>query len=294
MNKLLLSLLAATALAGAVPAAAGAATLNARIDAQGAHLYLAQYNGPTWISINQRQANLDARIDEGIRNHRISAAEAASLRAQFRDIANLEAHYRYTGGGLDPRERADLNARFDNLSNRINQANATPVFVSINQRQANLDARIDDGIRNHRISPAEAASLRAQFRDIANLEAHYRYTGGGLDDHERADLNARFDSLSNRINQANATPVVVPGWVMISNRLANIDARIDQGVHSGALTPVEAARLRAEFRDLVQVETRYRASGGGLDPAERADLDARFNRLSAQVFVQKHDMQVRH
>ena len=214
MNKLLRSLLAATALAGAVPAAAGAATLNARIDAQGAHLYLAQYNGPTWISINQRQANLDARID--------------------------------------------------------------------------------DGIRNHRISPAEAASLRAQFRDIANLEAHYRYTGGGLDDHERADLNARFDSLSNRINQANATPVVVPGWVMISNRLANIDARIDQGVHSGALTPVEAARLRAEFRDLVQVETRYRASGGGLDPAERADLDARFNRLSAQVFVQKHDMQVRH
>lgn len=81
-------------------------------------------------------------------------------------------------------------------------------------------------------------------------------------------------------------------WVPINQRQDNLAARIDQGVRSGALTRPEARRLRAQYRDIARLEARYRASGG-LSPAERRDLDRRFDRLSRRVYGQKHDRQFR-
>lgn len=79
------------------------------------------------------------------------------------------------------------------------------------------------------------------------------------------------------------------GWQNINARQARLDARIDQGVRSGALSRREATRLRNEFRALARLETQYRRSGRGLTVAERRDLDRRFDRLSAQIRVEKRD-----
>lgn len=90
-----------------------------------------------------------------------------------------------------------------------------------------------------------------------------------------------------------ATPVVASAapWQSVNQRQANIERRIDQGIRSGAITRNEAVRLRAEYRDLNRLEVQYRRSGGGLSARERADLDRRFDRLSSQVYAQKHDRQ---
>jgi hypothetical protein len=72
-----------------------------------------------WQSINQRQANLERRIDQGVRSGELTRAEAVRVRSQFRKLARLEAHYRRTGGGLSYSERADLDRRFDRLSDRV-------------------------------------------------------------------------------------------------------------------------------------------------------------------------------
>ena len=87
---------------------------------------------------------------------------------------------------------------------------------------------------------------------------------------------------------ANAAP-----WQSINQRQANLDRRIDQGVRRGDLTRPEAQRLRAEFRDLTQLERKYRYSGGGLSAWERQDLDRRFDRLSHRVYAERHDRQDR-
>lgn len=76
-----------------------------------------------WQNINQRQAQLDRRIDMGVRSGQITRREARSLRDEFRGIARLEARYRATGG-LQAWERVDLDRRFDRLSVKIRwQAN---------------------------------------------------------------------------------------------------------------------------------------------------------------------------
>jgi len=70
-----------------------------------------------WQSINQRQAQLDRRIDVGVRNGDLTRKEAARLRNEFLDLKRLEARYRIDG--LSVRERADLDRRFDQLSRQI-------------------------------------------------------------------------------------------------------------------------------------------------------------------------------
>jgi hypothetical protein len=70
-----------------------------------------------WQPVNERQANLDRRIDQGVRTGQLSRREAYRLRAEFHDIARLEARYR--AGGLSARERRDLDRRFDRLSAEI-------------------------------------------------------------------------------------------------------------------------------------------------------------------------------
>lgn len=175
MKKFLAMAVAASALAVAAPASA-----------------------QVWQSINQRQANLEARIDAGVRNGSLTRSEAVRLRAEFNDLARLEARYR-ASNGLSRAERADLDRRFDALSARIRyeRNDRGDRWTPINERQRSIDARINAGLRDGSLSRAEAARLRAEFDYIARLEASYRR--GGLSAGERRDLDRRFDILSARV-----------------------------------------------------------------------------------------------
>lgn len=92
---------------------------------------------------------------------------------------------------------------------------------------------------------------------------------------------------------AHGYAAVQAGWQNINARQARLDARIDQGIRSGALTRREATQLRAEFRALARLEAQYRRSRPGLTVAERRDLDRRFDRLATKIRIEKHDRQDR-
>ena len=70
-----------------------------------------------WQPIAQRQANLDRRIDQGIRSGALTRPEARRLTAELRDLNRLEGRYR--AGGLSQWERNDLNRRYDTISARV-------------------------------------------------------------------------------------------------------------------------------------------------------------------------------
>ena len=181
MKKLLAMAVAASALAVAAPASA-----------------------QSWQSINERQAHLDQRIDVGVRNGSLTRREAANLRAEFRDLARLEARYR-SSYGLSLAERRDLDRRFDALSARIryerhdNDDRGDGAWGQINQRQRDVERRLEWGMRNGSISRYEATRIRAELNDFDRAEARYR--SNGLSQAERRDLNRMLDRLE-RIVQA--------------------------------------------------------------------------------------------
>ena len=98
MKRILMTLSAASAVLTAIPVAASAAP---------------------WQTINNRQANIEQRIDQGVRRGDLTRQEAMRLRGEFRTLERLEINYRRSGGGLSTWERRDLDQRFDRLSQRV-------------------------------------------------------------------------------------------------------------------------------------------------------------------------------
>ena len=71
-----------------------------------------------WVSIRDRADWLNMRIDRAQREGRLSRGDARDLRRQLASIEDMEARD-MRDGRLDPRERAELDHRFDDLQARI-------------------------------------------------------------------------------------------------------------------------------------------------------------------------------
>ncbi|MBN8553301.1 MAG: hypothetical protein J0L52_10450 [Caulobacterales bacterium] len=111
-KKAILPLIAVTAIAAALPAAAQ--------HRGGGHDRGDRYEqnwDRGWDRIDRRFERLDRRIDQGVRNGQLTRREAGRLRSEFRQLIQLE--HRYSRGGLNRWERNDLNRRFDRLSAMI-------------------------------------------------------------------------------------------------------------------------------------------------------------------------------
>jgi hypothetical protein len=92
-----------------------------------------------------------------------------------------------------------------------------------------------------------------------------------------------------------AVPVIAAAGTRdpgVNHRQHNQQHRIQQGVKSGELTRGETHRLEGEQRAIRHEERMYKADGR-LTPGERADLHRDQNRVSRDIYRQKHDAQHR-
>jgi hypothetical protein len=77
------------------------------------------------------------------------------------------------------------------------------------------------------------------------------------------------------------------GWNGGGDRVEHLDRRIEIGLRNGDLTRREAWRLKGDLRETARLQMRY--GRDGLSGWERADLDRRFDRISAQIRYERHD-----
>jgi hypothetical protein len=152
-----------------------------------------------WLPIIERQAMMNDRIDAALSVGEITASQAALMRADLAALVSLEGRYRY--GGLSSREKLDLDRRYAAIDDGVRFAareGAEVAWVDLEDRKADLDARIDAGVRSGQLTSAEADALRDDFSALVSAETNYRVDG--LSPSERADLNRRFADLSTRIH----------------------------------------------------------------------------------------------
>src|SRR5262252_6490080 len=92
-----------------------------------------------------------------------------------------------------------------------------------------------------------------------------------------------------------AVLVSIPGSALaggIKKRAGNQQDRIAQGVKSGQLTAGETARLeRKESAVNHEVRDMRKLDGGKLTAQDRATVNQQQNKLSNQIYNQKHDAQ---
>lgn len=198
----------------------------------------------------ERRADLDARIDAGVRDGSLSRAESTRLRAEYNALVQLETRYA-ADGRLTAEERSDLRDRYRALSHRVGDERTDGGYDdgygwrSLLDQRAAFNARVDVALNDRRISRTEANRLRADFDALVRVETGYNRDG--LSDREREDLTARLADLDRRIGD-----VAWDGGYGQDGRSVALEARITAGERNGSISRAEAARLRDELRDLTR------------------------------------------
>ncbi|HYD28982.1 hypothetical protein [Brevundimonas sp.] len=208
----------------------------------------------------QRRADLDARIDAGVRDGSISRFEADRLRDDYDALVQLETRYA-ADGRMTTAERRDLRDRYRALSQRVGDErrddDAGYGWRPLADQRAAFLARVDTAVRNRDLTRTEGTRLRADFDALVRLESDYRRDG--LSAREQQDLTDRLADLDRRLGDDGGYD---DGGYGYDPRAAEIEARIVAGERNGSISRTEAARLREELRDLTR---------------RWADLEARVN-----------------
>jgi len=80
----------------------------------------------------------------------------------------------------------------------------------------------------------------------------------------------------------------------IKDRKENQQDRIAKGINNGSLTAGEASRLEHKEANLnKEIRTERKQNGGNLTNKEKAHVNRQQNRLSGDIYKQKHDGQHR-
>ncbi len=234
----------------------------------------------TYASLQQRIAQQHNSITSGLAAGKLSPREARAMREQ---LARVEARLKrdaFDGNGLTH------GAAFDRQLDRVHQGTAKragDVHMDLDKRFAHTQARIDGGLKNGSLTPAEGAQLNAQLAALKQ-----RYAGAQIDKlspAERADLSQKLRALNQGVSHE-----ARDAQTSFGKQLANMKARIAAGLKDGTLNAPEARRLTAHLDTL-----KARLDGARLDNTltdkERSKLAAQFQGLSQRIFTQRHDTQ---
>ena len=175
----------------------------------------AMAQGTSTPMVDRAQQQIAARIQQGMASGHITPSEARELYRRDREIEMHEIRIKMNGNAT-PQERQQLRVELDTLSAEVermmansavmtrggNGSNSTP---GIDSMEANLGARIDEGVRTGRINRREADRLHRRERDIARHEATYK-RDGVVTSRERRQLREELSRLSDDVDRMIRNP----------------------------------------------------------------------------------------
>jgi hypothetical protein len=166
----------------------------------------AQQAQPKEGSVNDRRADQQQRIANGVQSGQLTSGETrrletreAGLNREIRDDRTAN------GGHLTAQERRQVNRQQNNLSRSIyndkhNAAQAHYGNNEVGQRRENQQDRIAAGIRNGSMTPGEAARTENREQGInQQIRADRAANGGRLTGQEKRQVNREQNGASRQI-----------------------------------------------------------------------------------------------
>jgi WXXGXW repeat (2 copies) len=159
-----------------------------------------------------------------------------------------------------------------------------------NEREANQDQRISNGLRSGQMTSGEAAGAeRTQSNIDRQVHNDREANGGRLTGQERQQINGEQNAASRQIyNDNHNGNTVKPNEV--DDREANQQQRTANGLRNGSMTSGEAAQTnRNQGRVAQQVHNDRTANGGALNGQEKRQVNKEQNKNSKQIHNDKHE-----
>jgi hypothetical protein len=159
-----------------------------------------------------------------------------------------------------------------------------------NQREANQDQRIANGLHSGQMTAGEASRAEKSQSAIDQQVHNDRMANGGqLTGQERRQIYQEQNAASRQIyNEKHNGAAIAPNEV--NNRMANQQQRTANGLRSGQMTSGEAGRTNANQANTAQqVHNERMANGGALTPQQRRQANQQENKNSRQIYNEKHN-----
>ncbi|MBV9573532.1 MAG: hypothetical protein JOY93_05720 [Acidobacteriales bacterium] len=165
--------------------------------------------------------------------------------------------------------------------------------TTINGRKENQQDRIANGVQSGQLTAGETANLENKESKVNQEERDMRKLDNGhLTTADRATLNQQQNQLSKQIyaDKHNAAVQNTNPKSEVGKRAENQQDRIAQGVKSGQLTAGETAHLEKREAGINrEVRNDRAANGGKLTGAERRQVNQQQNKVSRQIYRDKHN-----
>jgi hypothetical protein len=167
---------------------------------------------------------------------------------------------------------------------------------TIQQRKANQQKRVGEGLENGSLTAREAAKVEKKEKGLNAEERDMREDNGGkLTPADKAKLTRQQNQLSKNIyRQKHDAQVQSKAGNEVNQRDRYQQERIGEGLEKGSLTAGEAkklekreSKLNAEQRDMRE------DNGGRLTASEKAKVNRQQNRVSKQIYNKKHNARKR-
>jgi ElaB/YqjD/DUF883 family membrane-anchored ribosome-binding protein len=167
----------------------------------------AMAQGTNTPGIDQMEQAISARIQQGVASGHITPSEARELYRADRDIQMRENRMK-SDGVATAQERQQLRADLEALGAEVERMMANGDVVGqgdgntpgIDERQADISQRIDEGVRSGQISRREARRLQVRERNIARHEASFK-RDGVVTRQERRQLRDELAQLSDAVER---------------------------------------------------------------------------------------------
>jgi hypothetical protein len=159
-----------------------------------------------------------------------------------------------------------------------------------NNREANQDQRIANGLRSGQMTSGEAARAeRTQSNIDQQVHDDREANGGHLTGQERQQINGEQNAASRQIyDEKHNGNTVKPNEV--DDREANQQQRTANGLRSGQMTSGEAARTNNNQANVAQqVHNERTANGGALTAQQKQQANKEENKNSKQIYKEKHN-----
>jgi hypothetical protein len=168
----------------------------------------------------------------------------------------------------------------------------TTTDPTVAQRKENQQDRIANGVQNGSLTPGETANLEGKEAGLNEETRDMRAADDGhLTAADKAKLNQQQNKLSNNISKdTHNTATDHFGSGEVGQRKENQQDRIASGIQNGSLRPGEARNLESKETAL-NGETRdmRKLNNGKLTPADKKIVNHQQNRLSRNIYRDKHN-----
>lgn len=169
----------------------------------------AMAQGTNTPRIDQAQQAISARIQQGLASGYITPSEAQVLYRRDREIQMRENQYK-AYGNIHPQQRQQLRDDLSALGADVERmmsnrdvvrppGNATQT-PGIDNQDAQISQRIDEGFRSGRITQREARKLQSRQREIARHEAYFK-SDGIVTQQERRQLRSELAALRDDVER---------------------------------------------------------------------------------------------